>query len=166
MGGGQSGLNNEKGMVTIYNSKRNSKTTGTFFLTHFSIDKYNELESKLSKEEIVNTIRKLGEILSMYEQPFDIIGHLDDNSFAFLMVRPSKDVALSDAEKIISSVRDSVFPISSGILKITLSGGFMLKIPSKTLEEALNDVIKITEKAKESGGNRIAQLRETAGVFR
>jgi GGDEF domain-containing protein len=162
----QSGLNNEKGMIASYNAKRTTKSTGTFFLTHFSIDKYSELESKLSKEEITNTIRKLGEILSMYEQPFDALGHLDNNTFAFLMSRSSKDVALSDAEKITSSVRESVFPISSGILKITLSGGFMLKAPSKTLEESLSDVIKITEKAKESGGNRIAQLRDTASVFR
>jgi GGDEF domain-containing protein len=162
----QSGLNNEKGMIAVYNTKRNTKTVGTLFLTLFEIDNYNELNSTLSREEFNDITRKLGEILSMYEQPFDVIGHLDNNSFAFLMARSSKDIALSDAQKIISSVSESVFPISTGALKITLSGGFLLKVPSKTLEEALSDTAKIVTKAKEAGGNRIAQLRESAGVFR
>lgn len=162
----QSGLNNEKGMIAVYNAKRNSKIVGTLFLTLFEIDKYGELSSKLSKEELNDITRKLGEILSMYEQPFDVIGHLDNNTFAFLMARSSKDTALGDAEKIISSVAESVFPISSGAIKITLSGGFLLKVPSKTLEEALGDAAKISAKAKDAGGNRIAQLRESAGVFR
>ncbi len=162
----QSGLNNEKGMIAVYNTKRNSKIVGTLFLTLFEIDKYHELSSKLSKEELNDITRKLGEILSMYEQPFDVIGHLDNNTFAFLMARSTKDAALGDAEKIISSVAESVFPISSGAIKITLSGGFLLKVPSKTLEEALGDAAKISVKAKDAGGNRIAQLRESAGVFK
>jgi GGDEF domain-containing protein len=162
----QSGLNNEKGMVTAYNAKRNSKIKGTLFLAHFEIDRYDEVCSKLSNEEVGNILRKLGEILSMYEQPFDTIGHLENNSFAFLMTRSSKDVALGDAERIISSVHESIFPVSSGVFKITLSGGFLLKSPSKTLEETLKDVAKITEKAKEAGGNRMAQLRQSSDVFR
>ncbi len=162
----QSGLNNEKGMIAVYNTKRNSKIVGTLFLTLFEIDKYHELSSKLSKEELNDITRKLGEILSMYEQPFDVIGHLENNTFAFLMARSTKDTALGDAEKIISSVAESVFPISTGAIKITLSGGFLLKVPSKTLEEALGDAAKISVKAKDTGGNRIAQLRESASVFK
>lgn len=162
----QSGLNNEKGMIAVYNTKRNTKNIGTLFLTLFEIDKYSELSSKLSKEELNDIIRKLGEILSMYEQPFDVIGHLDNNTFAFLMARSSKDTALGEAQKIISSVAESVFPVVTGVIKITLSGGFLLKIPSKTLEEALGDAAKISTKAKDAGGNRIAQLRESAGVFK
>jgi hypothetical protein len=63
-------------------------------------------------------------------------------------------------------VHESIFPVSSGVFKITLSGGFLLKSPSKTLEETLKDVAKITEKAKEAGGNRMAQLRQSSDVFR
>ena len=39
-------------------------------------------------------------------------------------------------------------------------------IPDLSLEEALVDVSKLVEKAKESGGNRIAQLRDKADMFR
>ena len=162
----QSGINNEKGVFTVYSAKRNVKPTGTLFVTLFEIDKHDELASKLSTEEMGNMYKKLAEILSMYEQPLDIIGHLDNNSFVFLMMRNSKDSALSDAEKIVASIHDSIFPTQQGSIKITLSGALLLKIPSKSLEDALMDASKIVTKAKESGGNRVAQLRDGADMYR
>ncbi len=162
----QSGLNNQKGMNTVFNLKRNTKTMGSLFIVLFEIDQYKELEAKLSKEDIGTLYKKLADIFTMYEQPLDVIAHLDDNRFAFIMARSSKDLALSEAENIVQSVKDSIFTTQQGIEKITLSGGISLKIPSKTLEESLPDVAKLVEKAKESGGNRIAQLRDKADKFR
>ncbi len=162
----QSGLNNQKGMLSIYNIKRNTKAMGSTFVALFEIDQHKDLEAKLSKEDMATIYKKLSDILSMYEQPLDILAHLDDNRFAFVMARNSKDLALSEAEKIVASVNDSLFSTQQGMQKITLSGAIVLKIPSKTLEEALSDVAKLVEKAKESGGNRIAQLRDKADMFR
>lgn len=162
----QSGLNNQKGMFSIFNIKRNSKAVGSLFIVLLEIDQLKELEAKLSKEDIGSIYKKLADILTMYEQPLDVIGHLDDNCFAFIMARNSKDLALSEAENIVESVKDSTFTTQQGIEKITLSGGIILKLPSKTLEESLPDVAKLVVKAKESGGNRIAQLREKADMFR
>jgi len=73
---------------------------------------------------------------------------------------------LSDVEKIISSVSDSIFATSQGATKITLSAGFIVKLPAKSLKVSLHDAKKVMEKAKESGGNRVAQLREHVDVFR
>jgi len=162
----QSGLNNQKGMFSIYHFKRNNKMAGSLFIVLFEIDQHKELEAKLSKEDMGAIYKKLAEILSMYEQPLDILGHLDDNRFAFVMARNSKDLALSEAEKIVESVKDSIFTTQQGVQKITLSSAIILKVPSKTLEESLPDVAKLIEKAKESGGNRIAQLRDKADMFR
>jgi len=162
----QSGLNNQKGMLSIYNIKRNNKTIGSLFVILLEIDQQKDLETKLSKDEMATVYKKLADILSMYEQPLDILAHLDNNRFAFLMARNSKDLALNEAEKIVESVKESIFTTQQGIHKITLSGGIILKIPSKTLEESLLDVVKLVEKAKESGGNRIAQLRDKADMFR
>ncbi len=162
----QSGLNNQKGMFTMFNIKRNTKAVGSLFIVLFEIDQYKELEAKLSKEDMGTLYKKLADILAMYEQPLDVIGHLDDNRFAFIMARNSKDLALSEAENIVKSVKDSIFTTQQGIEKITLSGGIILKLPSKTLEESLPEVAKLVEKAKETGGNRIAQLREKADMFR
>jgi len=82
------------------------------------------------------------------------------------LILSCKDIALSEAEKIVESVKESIFATQQGIQKITLSGGLSLKIPSKTLEESLPDVAKLVEKAKESGGNRVAQLRDKADMYR
>lgn len=161
-----SGINNEKGMVTSYNIKRNNKNMGSLFIAHFEIDQHDKLISALSKDDLNSLYKKIVDILSMYEQPLDVIAHLENNTFAYLMARNSKDSALSEAEKVISSVQDSLFQSDQGNFKVTLSAGLMLKAPSKTLEESLTMVAKITEKAKESGGNRVAQLRDGIDQFR
>jgi GGDEF domain-containing protein len=162
----QSGLNNEKGILTLHSAKRHAKATGTIFVVVYEIDKHDELESRLSKEEMGGIYKKLAEILSMYEQPHDIIGQLENNAFAFIMTRSSKDQALSDAEKVVASIHDSIFQTLQGSIKITVSGGLLLKAPSKSLEVSFVDAGKILLKAKETGGNRVAQLRESADMYR
>lgn len=161
-----SGINSEKGMLSSYSAKGSQKKSNTLFLVVFEIDQYTSLSNLLSKEEMGGIFKKLGEIIAMYEQPLDIIAHLDDDRFAFLMARKNKDTALSETEKIVSSVRDSIFATTQGATKITLSAGFILKIPAKSLDDSLLDAKKVAEKAKNSGGNRVAQLRDQVDSFR
>lgn len=161
-----SGINSEKGMHTSYAVKRSHKKTSNHFLIIFEIDQYASLSSSLTKEEMGGIFKKLGEIIAMYEQALDIIAHLDDDRFAFLMSRNTKEGALNEVEKIISSVSDSIFATSQGAIKITLSAGFIVKIPAKSLEDSLLDAKKVTERAKNSGGNRVAQLRDQVDTFR
>lgn len=155
-----SGINNEKGMISAYNAKRNQKNIGSLFLAVFEIDQHDKLIASLNKDDLISMYKKIADILSMYEQPLDVIGHLENNSFAFLLARNSKDVALSETEKIVASINDSVFVTNEGNIKITVSAGFTLKAPAKSLEESLQTVSKIVQKAKEAGGNRVAQLRD------
>ncbi|MDP2078508.1 MAG: diguanylate cyclase [Sulfuricurvum sp.] len=162
----QSGLNNEKGMLTMYNAKKTAKTSTSLFIALFEIDQHSTLSKSLSKEDMGALYKKIGDIISMYEQPMDVIAHLENNQFIFIMSRNSKDSALSDAEKIVHSVFDSSFSTTKGPIKVTLSGGFLLKTPASALESSILDTHKVMEKAKESGGNRIAQLREKADQFR
>lgn len=161
-----SGINSEKGMHTSYAAKRSHKKSTNHFLIIFEIDQYASLSSSLSKEEMGGIFKKLGEIIAMYEQALDIFAHLDDDRFAFLMSRNTKEGALNEVEKIISSVSDSIFATSQGATKITLSAGFIVKIPAKSLEDSLLDAKKVAERAKNSGGNRVAQLRDQVDTFR
>lgn len=162
----QSGLNNEKGMLTMYNAKKATKSSNSLFIAVFEIDQHINLSNSLSKEDMGALYKKIGDIISMYEQPLDVIAHLDNNNFVFVMSRNSKDIALSDAEKIVHSVHDSAFNTDKGPIKVTLSGGILLKSLASALESSILDAHKIMEKAKESGGNRVAQLREKADLFR
>lgn len=162
----QSGLNNEKGMLTLYNAKKATKNVNSIFIAIFDIDQHKVLSNTLSKEDIGAMYKKIGDIISLYEQPMDVTAQLDTNEFVFVMSRNSKETALGDAEKIVHSVHDSMFNTAKGAIKITLSGGFLLKPPTNTLETSIIDARKIADKAKESGGNRVAQLRERADHFR
>lgn len=162
----QSGLNNEKGMLTLFNAKKGTKSSNSIFVALFEIDGHANVSNALSKEEMGSMYKKIGDIITLYEQPLDVIAHLDNNQFVFIMSRNSKDSALSDAEKIVHSVHDSSFNTAKGAIKITLSGGILLKAPASTLESAIADADKVVAKSKESGGNRIAQLREKADQYR
>lgn len=162
----QSGLNNEKGMVTLFNAKRLTQASNSVFIALFEIDHHANLSKALSSEDMGNIYKKIGDIISLYEQTMDVIAQLDNNTLVFIMSRTSKDVALGEAEKIVQSVNESSFNTAKGPMKITLSAGFLLKTPASTLEASILDAAKIVAKAKDSGGNRVAQLRERADNFR
>ncbi len=155
----QSGLLNEKGMLNVFNAKRSNKAANTLFVALFDIDQYTLISKELSKEEQAGVYRKLGEIISMYEQPNDVIAQLDNDRFVFLISRNSKDIALDETQKIVDSVKDSTFVSSKGPLKLTISAGFLLKAPVKSLDEIIVDAGKLLQLAHDSGGNRVAQMR-------
>lgn len=161
-----SGLNNEKGLLSAFNAKKAGRSGNTIFLSLFEIDQYGSLLNSLSKEDMGNIFKKLGEMITMYEQPLDVIAHLEDDRIIFLMSRNSKQSALEECEKFIRSVEESNFSTSQGIIKITLSGGFLLKPPAKSIEEARDEALSLIDKAKESGGNRISQIRERTQSYR
>jgi len=161
-----SGLNNEKGLLSTFNAKKSGKSGNTVFLSLFEIDHYTSLVNSLSKEDMGTLLKKLGDILSMYEQPLDVIAHMEDNHLVFLMSRNSKQLAFQEAEKIVHTVEESSFSTAQGPIKITLSAGFLLKPPAKSIDEAMEDAQKLIEKAKENGGNRVIQHRNRNDSFK
>lgn len=161
-----SGLNNEKGLFTAFNTKKLAKSSNTLFLSLFEIDHYTTLVNTLTTEDINSIYKKIAEMILLYEQPLDVTAHLDNNRIAFLLSRNSKQSALSDCEKIIHTVEESKFNTSQGIMKITMSAGFILKTPAKSIDEAIEDTLKLIQKAQQSGGNRVAQLRDKADSYR
>jgi GGDEF domain-containing protein len=155
-----SGMNNQKGLITVFNAKKSSRGSNNVFVTLFEIDQYASLVNTLSKDDMASLFKKLGDIISLYEQPLDVLAHMDDDRIIFVMSRNNKQMALEDCEKIIHSVKASGFSTAKGVVKITLSAGFLLKIPVKSVEESAADALKLIQKAKENGGNRVAQLRD------
>jgi len=154
-----SGLNNEKGLLTAFNTKKSGKSGNAVFLALFEIDHHVSLVNTHTKEDMSVIYKKLGDIISLFEQPFDVLAHMDDDHLVMLMSRGSKQMALEECEKIIQTVEESSFVTSKGPIKITLSGGLLLKPPSKSIDETVQDALQLIETAKENGGNRVAQLR-------
>lgn len=161
-----SGVNNEKGLLSAFNAKKAGQAANTLFLCIFEVDHYTSLVNSLSKEESAAMFKKLADIFAMYEQPLDTIAHLENDQFVFFLSRNNKEIALGVCEKIVQSVAESTFMSAQGAVKITLSAGFLLKAPVKSLEEVIEEGRKLIEKAKESGGNRIAQLRGRTDSYR
>ena len=161
-----SGLNNEKGMFTAFNAKKADRAGNNVFLCLFEIDGFEALEAVHTQTDLGNVFQKIGEIISFYEQPLDVIAHTDDNHIVFIMSRNSKKAALEECEHIVRSVQESAFPTAKGIIRITISGGFLLKTPIKSLEEVMDDARKLITLAQENGGSRVAQLRESTNGYR
>lgn len=161
-----SSLNNEKGLFTAFNAKKLAKSGNTLFLSLFELDHYTTLVNTLTQEDINSIYKKIAEMIVLYEQPLDITAHLDNGRILFLLSRNSKQSALSDCEKIIHTVEESNFNTSQGKTKVTMSAGFILKTPAKSIDEAIEDTLKLIQKAQQNGGNRVAQLRDKADSYR
>lgn len=155
-----SGLPNEKGIVSVLNAKKGGKPGQTLFLVLFEIDHHDSLINSLSKEDLTAMYKKLSDIIGLYEQPFDVIGQIKNGSFIFLMSRNGKTDALDECERIVHSIEASGFSTERGPVRITASSAFLHKLPGKTVEDTIADATALVEKAKESGGNRIVQLRD------
>ncbi len=160
-----SGLNNEKGLMTALNSKKTGRGGSSVFLCLFEIDGYAERIAPLSDEDRGKMLKKIGEIVSLYEQPLDAIGHTEGDRIVFVLTRNAKQAALDECEDIVRLVEAAAFPTSRGEMRITLSAGFLLKTPNKNIEESIEYALKLLEKARENGGNRVAQLRDKLDVF-
>jgi diguanylate cyclase (GGDEF)-like protein len=157
-----SGMNNQKGVVSAFNAKKASRGSNHVFMALFEIDHSNELSTSLNPADLRSLLKKVGEIIGLYEQPLDVSGHLDNNQFVLLMSRSNKQSALEDCEKIVHTIEAAGFSTAKGIIRITASAGFILKIPVKSLEDVMEDANKLVQQAKEKGGNRVVELHVRA----
>ncbi len=157
-----SGMNNQKGIISAFNAKKASRGSNHVFMALFEIDHCNSLTTSLNPEDLRNLLKKVGEIIGLYEQPLDVSGHLDNNQFVLLMSRPTKQSAFEDCEKIVHTIEAAGFSTAKGVIRITASAGFILKIPVKSLEDVMEDANKLVQQAKEKGGNRVIELNVRA----
>ncbi|KFN40071.1 MAG: hypothetical protein JU82_04915 [Sulfuricurvum sp. MLSB] len=160
-----SGLHNDRGLLNTFNTKKTGKAGNTVFLCIFEIDQYALLNAEHTQEDKKAVYKKLAEMISLYEQPMDIIAHTEDDRLIFVMSRATKQEALDECEHIVKAVHESTFLTAKGAMRLTLSAGFLLKTPLKSLDEAIADAVELIELAKENGGNRVAKLREQSDTY-
>ena len=159
-----SGMHNQKGLVNAFNAKKSSRGSNSVFVALFEIDQYTSLINTLTPEEMAGVFKKIGGIVSLYEQPLDVSAHTDNDHIVFLLSRNDKYSALDDCEKIVQSVAAAGFMSSKGTIRITVSGGFLFKTPVKSVDEAIEDALELAQKAKENGGNQLVQYRNRADL--
>lgn len=159
-------INNYKGMVQAYGNKKGIKDANFTGLCVFEIDHFKELDKRYPKEFTQAVLKKIAFMMTLHEQPSDVIARIDYCQFVVILSRPTKESALKDCETIRKSVEETGFKVPRAeTLSLSLSGGYIVKPNNKTLDEAIAQAREILKTAQDNGRNRIAQLRDHAEKF-
>lgn len=160
------GIKNYKGMIQSYAEKKGFKENNYTAVCVFEIDNFKEYEKTLSKEYTQSVLKKISFILSLYEQPTDVIARIEYDQFAVILSRDTKTKSFDDCEAMRKSIEETVFNNpQGGTVAFTLSGGLFIKPNNKSLDDAIKQAKEILQTAKIAGKNRIAQIREHAERF-
>lgn len=159
-----SGLANRQGLINLYNSKKTAKSS-TNYLSLFQIDDIDRLSKELTSDDIGVLYNKLANVISLFEEPLDVSAHLEDDTVVFILARSSKKEAIEACENLVETFAKTPALLSTGTQKVTLSGGFLLKPPSQSLDAAIDEARKLLAIALENGGNKVAQLRPKGDMY-
>ncbi|MFC2074009.1 GGDEF domain-containing protein [Campylobacterota bacterium] len=155
-------INNYKGLLHGF---ANRKGTGgaTLAVCVFALDNFRDIEKKYKKDFANQVLKKIAFMLSLNEQHTDVLGRIDYDQFVFVVNRATQAIALNDCEQIRKSIEEAKFKTHNGIpIKVTASGGFVIKAPNKPLDQTIAHAKEVLAVAISQGGNKIAQLRDSA----
>ena len=159
-------LKNYQGMMQAYSEKKWIKENNYTAVCVFEIDNFKELEKNLTKRYTQSVLKKISFILSLYEQPTDVIARIEYDRFAVILSRETKRETFDDCDAMRKNIEETVFNNpEGGTVNFTLSGGFLIKQNNKSLEDAIKQAKEILQAAKANGNNRIAQIHEHAEGF-
>ena len=156
-------INNHKGMLNSYSSKKGLKDSNFTSVTIFEIDNFSKSKRTFSQELTQAILKKVAYTISLHEQPVDVIARTDYNQFTLILSRPSKEQSFKDVELIRQSIGELKFNVpEKGPVNITVSGGFIIKPNNTHLDEAMKQAKEILQYAKTTGTNRVLQTRDLA----
>ena len=156
-------INNLKGLSNSYTQKRGMKDENFTSLSILEIDNFSITNKAYSQELTQAILKKIAYIISLHEQAADVIARTDYNQFTIIFSRAKKEESFTEIDNIRKSV--SELKISSpelGEIKITLSGGHIIKPNNLSLEEAILQAKKVLRHAQENGKNKISQVKDLA----
>ena len=155
------GINNYKGMLNAYGQKKNLKTSNFTSVTVLEVDNFSKTNRVFPEDVAQAILKKIAYTISLHEQPIDVIARTDYNQFTIILSRASKEQTFKDAELIRESISELKFNLADkGQIKITVSGGHIIKPHNTSLEEAIRQAKEILAYAKSVGKNKILQMRD------
>ncbi|WP_321778244.1 GGDEF domain-containing protein [Sulfurimonas sp.] len=156
-------INNHKGMLSSYSSKKGMKDSNFTSVTIIEIDNFSKQKRAFSQEFTQAILKKVAFTMSLHEQATDVIARTDYNQFTVILSRTSKEQSFKDIEIIRQSISEIKFKAPGGSpITITVSGGFIIKPNNQHLDEALKQAKEVLIHAKRNGNNSIAQIRDLA----
>ena len=154
-------INNSKGLLYAYANRKGMKESDHVAVCTFEVDGFATLDEKYTKNFTQSILKKIAFMISLYQQPTDIIGRTDYSQFTIIFSRTDRNQALKDAELIMSSVSESTFKAPNGDnLALTLSAGFSPKLTSTTIDETIEQSEKVLDQAKKEGANKLLQTKD------
>ncbi|PHR55030.1 MAG: hypothetical protein COA44_11800 [Arcobacter sp.] len=155
-------INNYKGLLHGFANRKGNNGV-SLSVCVFSLDHFKDIEKKYKKDLANQILKKIGFTFSLYEQHTDVLGRIDYDQFVLILNRQTKDAALHDCEQIRKTIEETKFKAPKGeVIRITVSGGFVVKAPNKPLDQTIAHAKEILHAAITQGGNKIAQLRDRA----
>ncbi len=127
------------------------------------IDNFSKSNRPYGQEFTQSILKKVAFTISLHQKSTDVIARTDYNQFTIILSRPSREQSFKDIDLIRQSISEMDFKSSeTGNIKVTVSGGFVIKPSNTTLDEATRQAKRILEFSKEHGVNKISQARDLA----
>ena len=157
------GINNHKGLMNSYSTKKGMKDSNFTAVTVLEIDNFSKSHRPYTQDVTQAILKKVAFTISLHEQPTDVIARTDYNQFTIILSRNSKEQTFKDMDIIRQSIAELKFNLPNGE-NITVTGGFIIKPNNTNLEEAIKQAKEILLKGKNIGNNKILQNRDIAEI--
>jgi diguanylate cyclase (GGDEF)-like protein len=154
------GINNYKGLLSAFAENKIKEGTAVAVCV-FEVDGFKELDRQYPKSFTQTVLKKIGFMMSLYEQHTDILARTDYSQFAMVFARNTHEISLRDCEQIRRSVEEASFRIPEGKnIRLTVSGGFVQKSSAVTLEETIELAKDVLTKGSAIEPNTIKQPKD------
>ena len=157
-------ISNYKGLLYAFANRKGKEGT-SISVCLFDIDNFKELDRRYPKSFTQMVLKKIAFMLSLHEQPTDILARTDYSQFAIVFSRNSMDQAFQECEQIRQSVEETAFKVPQGsTIHLTVSGGLVQKSSNVSIEDTVEIARDILAKSKSIGPNAIRQPKDVVSA--
>ena len=125
-------------------------------LALFALNNANDVEERLGKESIKKVQSAIATFLVSHKRQYDLIGRMDKNIFAVLLVHTTANEAYLWGEKIRSSIAENKIKIGDKDFSTTITVAICGLKDEMTIDEILDNAQKVLDKAIRVGGNLVS----------
>jgi diguanylate cyclase (GGDEF)-like protein len=155
------GINNDKGLLSCFEDKKDIKDSDCISVTILEIDKFSKLSTKYSKEVTQSILKKITSIILFHVETTDIIAKTDYNQFTIILSRQSESQSIDDINTIHQSISEmKITNDELGDIILTISAGFMVKHKSISIDEVLEKTNQLMLHSRKKGGDMISYIKD------
>lgn len=128
-------------------------------LLYLDIDHFKHINDRYGHEVGDRALKDFAKLLRGECREYDLLGRLGGEEFCILLPIAKRDAVLALAERILAKTRGLVMELPQTRLGFTVSIGIALHEGRRTINELIGHADKAMLEAKQSGRDRISELR-------